>query len=149
MTDISAPPQPASTMTLDAMIHFPEGLLGFPGELNYQLAEGPGSGLYWLIPSSGPAAPFLLSDPFTYFDGYTLELSQEHVRRIDAEEASDVVVLAVTVPNASDAWTANLQGPIVINVDKAVGAQLVLPGDSEGLRRAFAPELGPALGVAV
>lgn len=149
MTDISAPPQPASAMTLDAMIHFPEGLLGFPGELNYRLAEGPGDGLYWLIPASGPAAPFLLSDPFTYFDGYALDLNEEHARRIEAEEASDVVVLAVTVPNSSGAWTANLQGPIVINVDKAVGAQLVLPGDSEGLRRAFAPSLSPSLGVAV
>lgn len=125
-------------------ICFPEGLLGFPGFVEYRLAEGPGPGLFWLVSDSdGPA--FLVSDPFRHFEGYSLDLTPEQANRIDASETGAVAVLAITIPHDEEPWTANLQGPIVINAEKRLGAQLVLPGAKQGVRVPFVPTLEPLL----
>ena len=129
---------PAST----GLIHFPEGLLGFPHTHQYQLALGPGEGLFWLIGIEPDDPTFLVGDPFRFFEGFSVELSQDQQARIGADDRTEVAVLAITVPGANGAtWTANTQGPIVINVTKGVGAQLVLTNESEALRRPFHPIL--------
>ncbi len=122
-------------------IRFPQGLLGFPDILEYELGPGPGEGLYWLVGSGEETPRFLVSDPFAFFEGYELDLTPEQARSIEADDASQVGVLAITVPSREGAWTANLQGPIVINAAKGIAAQLVLPGDEPGLRRPFQPVL--------
>lgn len=138
----------SSTVELEGTIHFPDGLLGFPGALHYRLADGPGQGLYWLLQADGSAG-FLASDPFEYFEGYTLDLSPEQATRIGADDRTNVAVLAISVPNPDGPWTANLQGPVVINVAAGLGAQLVLPGSVTELRRPFSPLLASKLEVAV
>ena len=126
------------------MIHFPDGLLGFPNEQHYRLMEGPADGLYWLLPAS-ESARFLLSDPFRYFAEYSLDLSEEQAERVGAEFPSDIAVLAITVPHRDRPWTANLQGPLVVNVRKNLGAQLVLAASGPGVREPFVPGAEPQL----
>lgn len=137
--------EPDKTAAFSAdTIRFPGGLLGFPAFVEYQLAEGPGAGLFWLVSETG-GPTFLLSDPFRNFDGYSLDLTPDQAARIEAEELDSVAVLAITVPHDGEPWTANLQGPIVINVEKRIGAQLVLPGVEQGVRVPFVPNLEPLL----
>jgi flagellar assembly factor FliW len=123
-------------------IRFPSGLLGFPEVTEYQLSEGPGVGLFWLD-GEGPDSPsFLLSDPFVYFDGLNLDFSPVQTEQIEAHESSQVAVLAITVPNGeTKQWTANLQGPILINLERALAAQVVMTDPSLGVRRSFRPRL--------
>jgi len=125
-------------------ITFQGGLLGFPDFVEYSLAEGPGAGLFWLISEDG-GPNFLVSDPFTYIDGYSLDLSPEQAARIEADALGEVAVLAISVPHKEEPWTANLQGPIVINAARRVGAQLVLPGNDRGVRVPFVPALASVL----
>lgn len=125
-------------------IHFPDGLLGFPEVHDYLLLDGPSDGLLWLVGDGDRAPRFLLSDPFEFFDGYSLDLTPEQTRRIEAEESSTVAVLAITIPSTDEPWTANLQGPLVINADKGLGAQIVLPGSQPGVRQPFQPKLTAA-----
>lgn len=125
-------------------IVFQGGLLGFPDFVKYSLTEGPGDGLFWLISEDG-GPTFLVSDPFTYIDGYSLDLSPEQAARIQADALGEVAVLAISVPHAENPWTANLQGPIVINAARRVGTQLVLPGSEPGVRVPFEPKLEPVL----
>jgi flagellar assembly factor FliW len=130
------PPPPT-----DAIVRFPHGLLGFPGFNLYRLSTGPRAGLFWLSGLGAGAPSFLLTDPFRYFDGLCLDLSVAHVEEVEAGAPSDVAVLAVTVPNREPgSWTANLQGPVVINVAKGLGAQVVLPDPSLGVKRPFRPD---------
>lgn len=126
------------------LIRFPGGLLGFPAFVEYRLAEGPGQGLFWLI-AEGEGPTFLLSDPFRHFEGYALELTPAQATRIEADERDEVAVLAITVPQDEGPWTANLQGPIVVNATKRIGSQLVLPGSDRGVRAPFVPNLAPLL----
>jgi flagellar assembly factor FliW len=127
------------------VIEFPEGLLGFPETTRYQLAVGPGAGLFWLL-GLGPGDPsFLMSDPFTFFDGYSVELTPQHTALIEATDETDVAVLAIAVPGqGGSSWTANTQGPVVINVAKGLGAQLVLTDRADALRRPFQPTMSTA-----
>jgi len=132
----------AQDTSVDGLIRFPYGLLGFPDVKEYRLSPGPGRGLFWLSGEEPGSPSFLLSDPFVYFEGLSLDLSSTQTREIGADDSAQVAVLAVTVPNAETGpWTANLQGPVVINVEKAVGAQLVLADQSLGIRREFEPKL--------
>lgn len=129
---------------MDGIIRFPEGLLGFPDTTEYRLADGPGDGLFWLVAADEAGPTFLLSDPFRFFEGYSLVLNEAQSERIGAASASDVAVLAITVPGGdSEAWTANLRGPVVINVVDSKGAQLILTDETADLRRPFMPELSP------
>lgn len=137
--------QTTDAATLPAeTIRFPDGLLGFPAFVEYRLAEGPGPGLFWLI-AEGEGPAFLCSDPFRHFEGYALDLTPEQAGRIEAEALADVAVLAISVPHDEGPWTANLQGPIVINAAKRLGSQLVLPSSKLGVRAPFVPSLEPLL----
>lgn len=139
---IAAPERPPVTTPArtDGVVHFPHGLLGFPDARDYLLSDGPGAGLFWLSGVDPGAPSFLLTDPFAHFEGLSLELTPSHVDEIAADGSTEVAVLAVTVPNLeTGTWTANLQGPVVINVAKALGAQVVLADQSLGVKRPFRP----------
>lgn len=128
----------------DGIIRFPNGLLGFPDAVAFRLVEGPAEGLFWLVAADGNGLRFLLSDPFLFFDGYSLVLNDSQTEKIGAERASDVAVLAITVPGSDGKpWTANLRGPVVINIAESLGAQLILTDETAELRRPFVPELSP------
>ena len=145
MSQATLPDATTSAATLPAVtIRFPDGLLGFPDIHDYVLLDGPSDGLLWLVGDGEHAPRFLLSDPFAFFEGYSLDLSPEQAGRVDAEESSTVAVLAITTPSSDAPWTANLQGPVVINVDKGLGAQIVLPGSQPGVRQPFQPNLSAA-----
>ena len=129
---------------MDGIIRFPEGLLGFPETTEYRLVDGPGDGLFWLVAADGVGPSFLLSDPFLFFDEYSLVLNGAQSERIGAATPTDVAVLAITVPGPEgEAWPANLRGPVVINVVESVGAQLVLTDETADLRKPFVPERSP------
>jgi len=144
MTDVTPSARPEGSPTMDIPIRIPDGLLGFPDTTDYRLVDGPGDGLFWLLADDGVGPSFLLSDPFTFFEGYSLVLSDMQSERIEATRSSEVAVMAITTPGPEgEPWTANLRGPVVINVDKALGAQMVLTDESAGLRRSFTPDLSP------
>lgn len=145
MSQATLPDTRPSDAALTAIeVTFPDGLLGFPDVTEYVLVDGPRDGLFWLVGTPEGAPRFLLSDPFVFFDGYTLDLSPEQATRIGADEASTVAVLAITIPSTTAPWTANLQGPVVINVDRGLGAQIVLSGPEPSLRQPFQPEVSSA-----
>jgi len=146
MTLATLPERPGlkSDSSID-LIEFPDGLLGFPDTTIYRLTDGPSDGLYWLVGLETDDPTFLVGDPFVFFDGYSVDLSPEQATRVSANALSQVAVLTITVPGSGEhPWTANTQGPIVINVERALGAQLVLTDQDEGLRRPFDPQLAVA-----
>lgn len=145
MSQATIPDTPNTTVDPAAItIHFPDGLLGFPATRDYVLVDGPSPGLLWLVGDGEQAPRFLLSDPFEFFEGYCLDLTPEQASRVEAEESSTIAVLAITIPSSEAPWTANLQGPIVVNVDKGIGAQIVLPGSQPGVRQPFEPKRSAA-----
>jgi flagellar assembly factor FliW len=109
-------------------ITFPAGLFGFPECRDFVLVPAARDGMYWLQSTDHGTLAFLLADPFRYFDGYVVDLSASDRSELRVTSPTDVVILAiVTLPRDGDALpTANLQGPLAINLELRRAKQLAL-----------------------
>jgi len=117
-----------------APITFDRGIYGFPEARSWVLAATSREGLYWLQSTENEALGFVLADPFRFFRGYTVEIPDIDTAHLQASTPEDLAVfVTVTLSDAPGrASTANLQGPIAINLGKRVGRQVILnqPGFS-------------------
>ncbi|RJR30510.1 MAG: flagellar assembly protein FliW [Desulfobacteraceae bacterium] len=113
------------------MIHFPEGLLGFPEHKEFVLLEDkPDSPFFWLQSLSDPELAFVLTNPFFFREDYLHALSREEKSLFMNEQGEEMVLLTlVSIPagHPEDACT-NLLGPLVIDPARRTGRQLILPG---------------------
>jgi len=121
-------------------LRLPKGLLGFPHATAFSLMGSVLPGVF-LLNGVDPGSPrFVLADPFMYFDRYEVDLPEADLGAIHANASSDICILTVAVPDfRSGRWTANLQGPLAINVQEGLGIQIVLPSGSWGVRHPFLP----------
>jgi flagellar assembly factor FliW len=120
----------------DEIVHFSAGLFGFPECRNFVFLPADREGMYWLQSTDHGTLAFLLADPFRFFDGYTVDLAPADRTDLIAHSPSDVVILAiVTLPRRGETLpTANLQGPIAINLEARRAKQLALSESPFGIR---------------
>lgn len=124
------------------VIHFPEGLLGFPLQRDYILLDHrPDSPFCWLQSTDVPELAFVLTNPFRFIRDYLQGLSPEEESLMRSEEGREVVVLnVVTIPSDQvKKMTVNLLGPLVIDVDARRGKQVVLANAGYGHRQPLFP----------
>lgn len=128
--------EPTGNRLQSATITFDEGLLGFPGARRFALLRTEHAGLFWLQSLDHDPLAFLLLDPFTYFDDYTVDLDASDAAALGADSPGDIAVLAiVTLPTGPDEpCTANLTGPIAINLAAGRGRQVIVRDDGHGVR---------------
>ncbi len=119
------------------IIEFSEGILGFPACRGWVLIDGAKPGTAWLQSVEYGPLVFLLADPFVFYDGFTADLSHNDLRRLEATNAGEIAVFAIVTLPASRAGeaTANLHGPILVNVHSRRGAQVVLGESSWSVRQ--------------
>lgn len=129
--ELSVPPQ--------QLVSFPHGLFGFPECREFALVPAERHSLFWLQSTAHPTLAFLLADPFEFFAGYAADVSPTDLAELQAKDAADVALLAiVTLPGARTAKpTANLQGPVAINLEARVGRQLAIEQSEFGVRCEF------------
>ncbi|MFI5231594.1 MAG: flagellar assembly protein FliW [Gemmatimonadales bacterium] len=128
----------------DELLDFRDGLLGFSLCKRWLLIAGKKQGTAWLQSADHGSLAFMLIDPFLTFEGYTAHLGPTEIAQLDAEDPAQIAVFAiVTLPSADmPETTANLRGPVVINVKARLGAQVVA---SEGTWSVRQPLPQPAL----
>ena len=121
------------------LLQFPQGLYGFPECRTWVLVPTKREGLFWLQSTEHAPLAFLLVDPFTHFPGYAVDLSAADLTRVGTSEPSEIVVLAVVTVGSRDGSppTANLQGPVVLNMRARQGFQIVLATEGYGVREPF------------
>jgi len=124
------------------LLTFPQGLYGFPECRRWVLVPTKRDGLFWLQSAEHTPLAFLLVDPFLYFPGYAVDLSAADLARVGTSEPGEIVVLAVVTVGSRDGSppTANLQGPVVLNMRAREGFQIVLSVEGYGVREPFAIE---------
>ena len=107
---------------------FPEGLLGFPGLTRYVLFDNPGGGpLKWLQSLEDPGLAFVCCDPSLFLPDYRAAVRREALSEIALQREEDGYVLAILVIGKEPSeTTANLLGPLILNVPARKGKQLVL-----------------------
>lgn len=124
---------------VEEVIQFEKGLYGLPECRRFVLVQSDREGLYWLQSLEHGTLAFLLVDPFLFFEGYSVELSPAEHLELQVEEPSDVAILAiVTLPtDRQDSPTANLQGPLALNLRCRVAKQMAVENEVFGVRSPF------------
>ena len=129
----------------DRTLRFQENLRGFPDSTTFVVVEVEDSPYVWLQSADEPMVAFLATSPFAFFPSYDLELGDDEQRSLGVEDASQVEVLTLlTVHRVNDepqSITANLLGPIVINIQSREARQLVLDDTNYSTREPLVAEL--------
>ncbi|MDP7033136.1 MAG: flagellar assembly protein FliW [Planctomycetota bacterium] len=115
----------------ETIIRFPDGLLGFGQVQEYVIIDHPGPmGVQWLQALDVPELAFVVIDPLLFKSDYLVQLHAQEMERIGLDDlAKGKVMVILVVPKDPRKITANLQGPLVLNPEKRLGMQVVLPHD--------------------
>ncbi|ESU72901.1 flagellar assembly protein FliW [Geobacillus zalihae] len=123
------------------IIHFPHGLPGFADEKRFVLLPLADTPFVILQSVETPALGFVLIEPFSYFPTYEFELDEATVEQLNIESERDVAVYVIlTVADPFHETTANLQAPVVINVHKRLGKQVILTNPPYKTKHRLFPE---------
>ncbi len=138
--------KPYGEMEIDEkqIVDFPEGILGFDFIKKFALLDSDDekSPFKWLQAMDEPELAFVIIEPVSFMQEYTLALSFTEIEAVGASSADELIVFAiVTIPGEPADMTANLQGPIIINPLKRLGRQAISQSDKYGVRHHILEEM--------
>lgn len=113
----------------DKILNFPQGLIAFQDFKRFSLIlnTDKDNPLHWLQCIDKPEVSFVVINPFLFQKDYEFDISPEDKRVLEIEDEKDVAVFSiVVVPESIKDITANLLAPVVININKKKGKQVVL-----------------------
>lgn len=108
------------------VITFEKGLLGFPRYKRYVLLQpDDDSFFYWLQSVEVPDLAFVVTDPRLFVSSYKIPFKHEQMEELGIGSLDEAEVFVI-VNKHGDMLTGNLQGPLVVNINRLIGEQLVL-----------------------
>ncbi len=112
----------------EIILTFPDGLAGFEKITQYRLYEPTGGyPLRFLQAVEHPELSFVCMDAAAIKMDYEVPLAEDDAAFLALEQPEDaLVLLLVSVPEDPRAMTANLAGPLVINIHSLQGRQVKL-----------------------
>ncbi len=125
------------------VLHFVKGILGFPNDLRYALLpHKDNSPFFWLQSLDSPDLAFVVINPALIVSDYSFELPEDAERELqlgEKDKAEALVIVTFRNRQNGDArsMSANLLGPVVINVDKRLAKQVVLDPNRYPVRYEF------------
>lgn len=129
----------------DVVMSFPTPLWGFPDYAEYALVPAAREGLWWMQSMTNEAVTFLLADPFVLDASYGLDLGDTERVALGIEQPTDAFSLVMlTLPNeTSEGATANFRAPLVFNLSRRAGMQIVSRDEEHELRRSVTLDVFP------
>ena len=110
----------------DAVLTFPDGIIGLPGARWVLLAQSEGSAFLWLHSVDDPSIALPVTSPWLFFSDYEVEVSDEDAARLGLEHAEQAEIFCVVrATEQLEDFTVNLRGPIVVHVEQRVGRQVI------------------------
>lgn len=111
------------------IITFPNGLYGFEDNDQFVIIDNPNEEIpfKWLQSIDNPDLAFVIVSPFVFKPDYDFTLTESVINKLEIKEAKDVTVYnIVVIPEDINKMTANLAAPLIINVNKLLGKQMIL-----------------------
>lgn len=108
---------------------FPDGIPGFADCKKYCILDNSKNTLFkWLQSVDNPDLAFVLFDPFLIKKDYDVFVNDGDVNLLEIESNADVIVTVIlTIPNEKpENMTANLKAPVIFNIKKKIGKQIIL-----------------------
>jgi flagellar assembly factor FliW len=129
------------------LIRFKEGILGFEEHKNFFIVDPNDNTLIlWLQSSDTPNIAFPMIEPQIFKADYFPVLMPSDMASIELEETTDARVYSVlTIPADYTQMSANLKAPIVVNVKKNIGKQIVLQDNRTLVKHEMYKELKLAI----
>jgi flagellar assembly factor FliW len=104
-----------------AEIVFPDGLVGLPTLVRHKLSIVPDTALYEIISDDDPTMGFILATADSVKPG-----TSDRLRERGLVNEGEWVLVTLAVHGEPPAITANLAGPLVIDMEKATARQLIV-----------------------
>jgi flagellar assembly factor FliW len=119
----------------NAVIEFPEGLIGLGGSRYALLARDPDTPFLWLQSLDDPSLALPVTNPHRFFADFAVEVIDEDAERLELDATSAVdVYVTVRAASALEDFTANLKAPILVRagqawqvINQAPGSELRAP----------------------
>ena len=110
------------------ILSFNQGLPGFPEYQKFILLSLDADLPLALLQSTEEASiGFVVAFPFVFKQDYTFDLSEEDKEDLQIEKEEDVLTYSiVTLQETFEDSTMNLLAPVIININKKLGKQIVL-----------------------
>jgi len=113
----------------DEVLRFPGGLVGMADlRLWVLLADTENTSLGWLQSAEDPSVAVAVVNPRRFVPDYCLRISHRAIEGLGVEQLDDAQVLAI-VGQHEDGLTLNLKAPLVFNIEKRLGTQVVAKDD--------------------
>ena len=111
------------------IISIPSGLVGFSEDRRFVIREDDAAAPFlWLQSVEDNGLAFVMIEPHVSVSNYQLELTKEHLNKLDAKSIEDLrVYVLVTMAKEMKDVTINLQGPLLLNSEKRLGLQFIIP----------------------
>ena len=111
------------------IIVFPTGLIGLDGSRRWVLlADGKSDVLGWLQSIERPDLALAVVSPRRFVPDYQARVYRRELEPLQLSRAADAQILVI--PSQHDeAITLNLKGPLVINLERRLGRQVVVNDD--------------------
>ena len=118
------------------IFHFPLGLPAFEDFKNYVFTIKPDTRPFMFMNAVEPAGlSFVCVDPFLVHPNYAPRIGPADQEFLRASHTEDILLLSiVTVRPEVQETTANLQGPLAINIRSSIGKQIICEGQSYPVR---------------
>jgi flagellar assembly factor FliW len=100
----------------EAIVEFPNGLIGLGGSRYALLPHDSEGSFFWLQSIDDADLALPLANPFRFFSGYEVELSDAEAERIGVSDpAMAEVFVTVRAADTPQDFSANLRAPIIIS----------------------------------
>lgn len=123
----------------DAVLNFPDGIIGFPREQAFALIPHNGSTyLAWLQSLNQPDLAFPVVSAHYFVEGYpdVPVSAAAHAVGLKGNEEDFAILLVLCAPIGQPA-TVNLLAPVLVNSETRTGTQVILEGSRFSTREIF------------
>ena len=112
----------------DQIISFHSGLIGFSEAQRFVIREDEAAAPFrWLQSIGSEDLAFVMIEPHVSISNYELELTNVHLKKLRAEKTEDLSIYTlVTMAKIMKDVTINLQGPLLFNLEKRLGIQIIV-----------------------
>jgi flagellar assembly factor FliW len=129
-------------ITTEAIVEFPQGLIGLGGQRYALLARSEDSTFVWLHSMDDPDLALPLTNPWRFFTSYEVELADDEASRIGVDNAEDpAVYVTVRAAESLEDFSANLRAPILIS--QGYGHQVINQAPDAPVRAPLFAENAP------
>ncbi len=118
------------------IFNFPEGLPAFEHVKQFVFVHKPNTSPFLFMTALEPGdLSFVCVDPFLICPDYSPRIGEADMNFLHAENSDSLLLLSiVTVTPEAENITANLQGPLAINMNACIGRQIVCENNAYPVR---------------